>query len=92
MQGSRPPGGGCTGGLPGVGGTLKVQIWPQPADGKRPRMEAGRELPSRRPLGLPMWHVEVLLRLRCAWPWRCALERSRAPPRRAGLACCWSAP
>lgn len=55
--GVQTPGRGeWTGCLPGVGGTLKVAMGPQPAEGERPRMEAGRELPSRRPLGLPMWH------------------------------------
>lgn len=55
--GVQTPGRGeWTGCLPGVAGTLKVAMWPQPAEGERPRMEAGWELPSHRPLGLPTWH------------------------------------
>lgn len=59
----------------------------QPGEGRRPPhgSRAGT-VPSRRPLGPPTWHVEVLLCLRFAQPWSCALCAAGPELRRAGLA------
>lgn len=85
--GVQTPGRGeWTGCLPGVAGTLKVAMWPQPAEGERPRMEAGWELPSHRPLGLSTWHRSpTALALRAALALCLGAQQGAAAEGRAGV-------